>query len=428
MRKPNVQEIRNKFKRRIARKSWSFEGRRSTNNFTHGYHRYPAKFLPDLVKKLIESYTEPNDIIVDLFAGCGTTLVEGKLHGRTTKGVDINPVAELIAKAKINQIKPNLLETEYQVLTTKILEYSSRNKYYENHHPRIDYWFTRTNKNKIAFLYSHILNIGNNRVKDFFLCCLSHILKNCSRWLQDGTKPQKDPNKKNHDVFAEFARHSKIMMRQNQIYYTHIKNNKLSKTTCSIRLADARKTGYRSGSINAIITSPPYVTSYEYADIHQLTAYWYEYMTEINSFRKKFIGTFFSLNKNQTVSPFCPSAKKIVSELKKVDTRSACETANYFRDMLRVANEMYRILADNGVVCLVIGNTELKGVKIESAEVFAEMLYAVGFTIEDVIKRSISNKIIPTIRDKKSGRFTTLKHENKKFVYPEEYIIIARKQ
>jgi len=36
---------------------WSFSESRSIDSFTHGYHRYPAKFIPQIVKKLIEEYT-----------------------------------------------------------------------------------------------------------------------------------------------------------------------------------------------------------------------------------------------------------------------------------------------------------------------------------------------------------------------------------
>ena len=39
-----------------ASPSWAFNQDRSTNKWTHGYHRYPAKFLPNVVEKLIELY------------------------------------------------------------------------------------------------------------------------------------------------------------------------------------------------------------------------------------------------------------------------------------------------------------------------------------------------------------------------------------
>jgi len=85
--------------------SWSFSNktRKDTAYITHGYHRYPAKFIPQIVSRLTEKYTKEGDLIVDPFGGCGTTLVESKVMGRPSIAVDINPVAVLITKAKIAQ-------------------------------------------------------------------------------------------------------------------------------------------------------------------------------------------------------------------------------------------------------------------------------------------------------------------------------------
>ena len=52
---------------------WTFKNVRSVENWTHGYHRYPAKFLPNIVKKIIEEHTEVGDTVADVFAGCGST-------------------------------------------------------------------------------------------------------------------------------------------------------------------------------------------------------------------------------------------------------------------------------------------------------------------------------------------------------------------
>ncbi len=95
--------------------------------------------------------------------------------------------------------------------------------------------------------------------------------------------------------------------------------------------------------------------------------------------------------------------------------------------MQAVAKEMHRVLKKNGHVCLVIGNTTFKNVKVKSAEVFAETLTLLGFEMVEIIKRSIPYKLIPTIRDKKSGRFSKLKNKDSLLVYPEEYILIAKK-
>lgn len=404
---------------------WCFKNVRSVEQWTHGYHRYPAKFLPNLVQKLIEDYTEKNDVVADFFAGCGTTLVEAKVHGRKSIGVDINPVAELITKAKTNPIEPKKLEKRFNVILEMLVEYNPKDYANIDVHERIDYWFSKHHKAKIAFLYEKILTTRDNSVKDFFLVALSHIMKNCSKWLQSSTKPQIDPNKNPTDPFIAFKTHAKMMIKRNNDFFNQLSKDNYLKTECKIRLEDARKTTIKSNTVGAIITSPPYVTSYEYADIHQLTAYWYEYITDLPQFRKNFIGTFYSLN--QETENDSELAQKIINDLLKKDKRKAKEVANYFKDMQAVAKEMHRVLKKDGHACLVIGNTTFLNVKVKSAEVFAEILSSLGFEVVEIIKRSIPHKLIPTIRDKKTGKFSKLKNKDSKLVYPEEYILIAKK-
>lgn len=404
---------------------WCFKNVRSVEQWTHGYHRYPAKFLPNLVKKLIEEYTKPTDTVVDFFAGCGTTLVEAKVHGRQSIGVDINPVAELITKAKINPIEPKTLETKFKNLIEKFEEFDPKDYEEINVHDRIDYWFSLRHKYKIAFLYEKILAIRDKATKEFFLVSLSHILKNCSKWLQSSTKPQIEHDKKPTDPFLAFKAHTKQMIKRNKEFYEKLSGDNFLNTNCEIRLEDARQTSLEAKSAGAIITSPPYVTSYEYADIHQLTAYWYEYITDLQGFRKNFIGTFYSLNQETNVDS--ELGQKIVNQLLKKNKRRAKEVANYFNDMKAVATEMHRVLRIEGHICLVVGNTTFLNVKIKSAEVFAEFLENLGFELVEIIKRSIPFKLIPTIRDKQTGKFTKLDSKNRKLVYPEEYILIAKK-
>ncbi len=60
-------------------KDWSFIEHKpsDTSKLTHCYHRYPAKFIPQLVEKLMDEYLidikEPH--VNDLFMGSGTTIV-----------------------------------------------------------------------------------------------------------------------------------------------------------------------------------------------------------------------------------------------------------------------------------------------------------------------------------------------------------------
>ena len=62
--------------------SWSFDNltQKDTNYLTHCYHRYPAKFIPQLARRLILENSLDGDIICDPFYGSGSTILESILQ------------------------------------------------------------------------------------------------------------------------------------------------------------------------------------------------------------------------------------------------------------------------------------------------------------------------------------------------------------
>ena len=109
-------QILDLFKKTKIYHDWSFEGTTpsQTSKLTHCYHRYPAKFIPQLVEKLMDEYLigfGPFHVN-DLFMGSGTTLASAIARGYFASGTDINYSAELIAKAKCTPIEPTLLRNK----------------------------------------------------------------------------------------------------------------------------------------------------------------------------------------------------------------------------------------------------------------------------------------------------------------------------
>lgn len=93
----------------IARE-WSFEGYKpsDTNKWTHNYHRYPAKFIPQLVERLIDEYiSNKNAHINDPFMGCGTTIDVCKEESRNVLGFDIVPCRADIKQADARKLPLN---------------------------------------------------------------------------------------------------------------------------------------------------------------------------------------------------------------------------------------------------------------------------------------------------------------------------------
>ncbi|MFH1111521.1 MAG: DNA methyltransferase, partial [Patescibacteria group bacterium] len=188
---------------------------------------------------------------------------------------------------------------------------------------------------------------------------------------------------------------------------------------------DARTIPVKDNSVSLIVTSPPYVTSYEYADLHQLTALWLEYTKDLSDFRKRFIGTSYHNKKDLTLNSTL--AENIRKELLEKDKKTAEEVSTYFSEMNQVFIEMKRMLKKGGKTCIVIGNTSLKGVEILNAEVFVEQLQNLGLKITDIIKREIPSKNLPSVRDEKTGKFASITDKNKVSAYPTEYILVMEK-
>jgi hypothetical protein len=364
--------------------------------------------------------------------GSGTTLVEAIVHGRRAYGTDINPVAVLITKAKTTPIEPQKLERKVSSLRNAIKHHLvDENKQalllkedltvMLPNNRRIDYWFPERQKHDLSIILSAVTSIEDEDIRNFLLCAFSNILKGCSRWMMKSVKPTIDKDKVIRDAYSSFFTHAYRMLEKNRAFWKKVEGKKID---CVVENSDARKMRIHSGSASLIVTSPPYVTSYEYADLHQLTAIWLGYIESLSEFRSRFIG---SIQKEHNQSELHSDiAKTIVDKLRLIDKREAKGVEQYFFEMQQCFEEMYRVLKHGGRASIVIGDTDLKKVKIHNADVFSQTMEKIGFKAYDLIKRLIPSKILPLTRDEKTGRFVATTKADR-LAYPIESILKMEK-
>jgi DNA modification methylase len=408
---------------------------KQTSYATHGYHRYPAKFIPQLAARLIEAYSMRGNLVVDPFMGSGTTLVEAKLLGRPSMGVDINPVAHLVAQAKTQAIEPVRLSLALHRLAEQLTEPTQPSLFEATTpsahantecvwHERLRYWFPETTLQQLPRVQRAIDALEREDERIFFYCALSHALKSVSYWHDRSVKPMRKLEKPIPNAYEVFLRHAKRMARGNREFWSLLCERNAQGVPANPYCADARQLPVEDHAATLVVTSPPYVTSYEYADLHQLSVLWFGWASDLRAFRENFIG-----RSNGACTPqgvlHSSLAEQIVAQIDQTNSRKAREVALYFEEMFACFAEMRRVLRRGGRVCLVIGNTHLCGVEVKNAQVFAEQLSALGFVLERVILREIPSKILPRTRDKATGKFAkTLEADY--VAYPTEYIIVAR--
>lgn len=391
----------------------------------HSIHTYPAKFPAFIAKKAFD-YAEAEGVnitkVADIFCGCGTVALEAKTHGKDFWGCDINPVATLIAKVKSESYDIDVVKNYYQCIRGFYSNIELLDTVYENANDRLKYWFTQSSYVQLLRLKTAIeASVPKGKYLDAFHCLFSSILKSTSKWLTKSIKPQVDPNKKEIVVWDVFVQqYNKFVRSVEQVNI--IDNGEVSISIENKNFLEVTNIF----DVDLIISSPPYVTSYEYADLHQLSSLWLEYADDYRDLRQGTIGSRYN-SEGYTINMDLLNSigKKIVEELVAIQkaTAKVRSVARYYVDIQQAIQKCSQMLRSGGMAVFVVGDTEYKGVKIKNSEHLIQSLINEGFTDIKAAKRRISNKLLTPYRDE-SGRFSSDK--SSRTIYHEEYIISGR--
>lgn len=390
----------------------------------HNIHAYPAKFPAFITTKAIHKAEENNisvKTVADIFCGCGTVAFETVRSGKNFWGCDINPVATLIAETKSNVYQDEQLQDFFDriIAAYNTCNVDKSNRIYFNE--RIQYWFDEEHIDNLLKLRSSIyLVVDDELYRNFFLCAFSNILKSCSRWLTKSIKPQIDPKKQPKDVLSSYIYQVNMMRKANMENI----NEKYGKA--DIKRVNILDVNIDKPFVDLIVTSPPYVTSYEYADLHQLSTLWLEYTDDFRLLREGTIGSLYHSEEfDKNLKRLNNVGQDIVFKMYSIDKRKTRSIAQYYVDMQSTVHKVVEMLNPGGACLFVIGNTEYKGVKIDNAKHLTECLLTEGMVNIEVDRRKISNKILTPYRDT-NGKFASVKGCCRK-VYSEEFVIFARK-
>ena len=393
----------------------------------HRIHGYPAKFPAFITSKALE-YAELKGVsvqtVADIFCGCGTTAVEAKKNGKNFWGWDINPVATLIAEVKTRQYKDAKLEEYFTAIKKEFRVTKVSKKERENVNERIKYWFDAVSIRDLLRLKRSIKAQVpvRSHYRKFFLCAFSNILKPTSKWLTKSIKAQIDPYKEPYCVMEAFEGQFTRMRAAN-------KHNIFPPGDHTVRIVNGNflSTRIKKCAPDLIVASPPYVVSYDYAEIHQLSSLWLDFVSDYRDLRKNMIGNRYGLSvpSDEQIEGLCPAGKKVYRALLKSDRQKAISVAQYYIDIERAVRKCWSMLTLNGMAVFVIGNTEYKGIQIDNAEYLCECLRKAGFGDPQSMRRKISMKTMTPYRDSK-GRFT--RDSRKRRIYQEEFVVSGRKE
>ena len=384
-------------KRRIDY-SWDYKGEK-TKSYTHGLHTYPAMFIPQVARRLLETYSKKGNTICDIFCGSGTALVESRLLGRNAYGIDLNPFAIFLAKVKTTEINPSVLTKEYFNLLERINRIRSVNDIWPNF-INVDFWFKENVIEKLAGIKKAIKEIKNEKIRNFFFVSFSEIVRLSSNTKSDEFKLVriKGAKLKNHnpDVLGIFKKKTELNIEGMRKFYHDVYRN----TWAEPIYGDTSKiNAIKNSSIDCIITSPPYGdsrTTVAYGQFSRLSAQWIDIFENPNIAS----GVDNQLLGGKSISTLSHSLassylKESLENIRDKDEKRAKEVLSFYIGLNECLKKAYDILKKNKYFCLVIGNRSVKQVRIPTDFIVAELGEKVGFTCEDIFVRNIPGKRMP---------------------------------
>ena len=363
---------------RLEAIEWDF-AEAKTGYLTHGLHPYPAKFIPQIPNALIQELSSVGETVADIFCGSGTTLLEALQLKRNAVGIDANPLAALISKAKTTP----LTDDDFQELTAhraacEALLYSAEaltgdlfhqgNGFTSTHwrpHPDVcEFWFLSHVVEELAELRSLIDLVQSSTVRKLCTVTFSSIIVSVSKQDSDTRYVRRD---------KEIGPGNTVRRYLGQLDAATIASREMTdlvedRFSCDVLHADILQAPVVP-PFDLVVTSPPYPNAYSYHLYHRTRLIWLGYDPE--QFKKVEIG----------------SHRKYSSK-----SRNRATPETFRAEFEQIFSWLRTCLRDGRHACFVIGDSTINGVRVDNASLLTNAASRAGFR---EIKR-IHRMIAPT--------------------------------
>lgn len=379
-------------------KYWDFEN--TKRNGIHKLANYPAMMVAPMQHRIIEDiYMSEKDIlnIFDPFHGSGTTLVEGKKLNLNLIGIDINPLANLITRVKIQGVDTDTIYNSIEEVIYNIRRISNT-KIEPFNFDRIEKWFREDVIRDLTIIRNSIMLESNEKNRLYFWVSLSDIVRKYSNTRSTTfklhVKEKEKVVKMENNVIQDFI----YSIKKNHTYL-EADNNSKHEIIQGDSILEMKKMD--SNSVDLICTSPPYGdnnTTVTYGQFSILTLLWID-KKDIFLSSDSLISNYSAIdsaslgsNKHEHIDISLPSLTKIVSD---ITLSKQKKVKRFFNDYFIALREMIRLLKTNHLMVLTLGNRRVDNIEIRLDEITKEFCLENGMVLEAKLSRGIHRKRMP---------------------------------
>ena len=330
---------------------------KETTYLTHNFHPFPAKFIPQIPRILIEQFSEPGDTVLDPFCGSGTTLVEASLLGRNSIGTDINPISVLASRVKTTPLDAD----QAGLVSSTVSAIKDRSQAGRLSHdiPEFhgrDHWFMEHVQRELAMQREVILEMtgGDTPERLFLDLAFSSVVNLVSNQDSDTRYAAVEKDVPQGRTTALLGGKIDSMLPRMAEFSSSATG------LTRVELADSRELGFLDeSSIDLLVTSPPYANTYDYYLYHKHRMNW------------------LGLNWKDAMDDEIGSRNKHSSKKEEIGL--------YSDDMQRSFEHFARVVRPGGHATIVIGDSVIRDVLHKADDIVRSIAEPLGFEWVDCV-------------------------------------------
>ena len=366
-----------------------------TGYLTHAIYAYPAKFIPQIVRYAINTYTKEKDWIVDPFAGSGTVGVEAYLCKRNAVLLDLNLLLNHIMPLKVYRGKERLHEANLYELLAGMQEST---RHFIPAWSNVTYWYAPEILEVLSRYWGFINNADNGIYAAIIKSALLKVNKRFS-YTEDRT-PKLARSKRKlqaiEELLKENWREQLDVMLQSLSLKTLRDLNDFVVYTRQYHAEDLGQVEFHGGVdssdvavprvCDALITSPPYLQAQEYIRSTKMDLFWLGHTEEeVQALSRLEI----PYRKPDRVIQ-TETLDKVRGMLTRDDLRKRLDS--YFCHTVNALENSMNQLKLNAAACIFVGNPRIDGITVEIWRILVEYFTERGWTFEKVYEDRIKTR------------------------------------
>ncbi|MBW8001101.1 MAG: hypothetical protein FVQ80_03660 [Planctomycetes bacterium] len=400
---------------------------KGVTSLTHGFHKYPGKFIPHIPRWAINKYLNGDKgTILDPFCGSGTTLIEGVLAGHNVVGIDIDPLSSLISKVKITPVNLKKLKeiADWLVLSIK----KAKKGEFKPECETINHWFTKDAINKLSIIRTSINQIpgkfGNRKsikdIQDLLVVCFSSIIRHVSNADNESQKTYVSHTKVKNpkEVYSVFFPKLELFIDRITKFTKLINSDVSAKISCTSSNKSLHQK-FKVIKFDLVITSPPYIKALDYIYNQMVELFWigdlFDLQTQSKQNQKKegYIGTkHLRKAKFKDYTPYKnifginrldEKLQEVFVTDKKNGHKHSFVTFKYFTNMEKHFIEIAKCICKGTPYIMVVGNSTVSNIYFDTVDFLIQIAEQSGFKARNKWGYEIKNRYMRFDRKGRGG-------------------------